>query len=152
MLRTFVLLEATCEWTVGGMILTGEKRSTRRRTCHSASSSTKILHDLTWDRSRAFALKKPASFSVGDKVLQFVPHREHSALPIKRQTSLCCAGKRWLFIVRIIRNTQSFCVKTATTYTIVTRRLWMLKLFWTSVANIKLERQWNKKNISFKWF
>ena len=73
-------------------MLTGERRSTRRKKCHSASSSTKIVHDLNWDRTRAFAMKRPASFSVGGEVLQFVPHREHSALPLERQISLCCAG------------------------------------------------------------
>jgi len=92
--HTFVLLGATCEWVVCGVILTGERRSIRRKTCHIASSSTKIVRDLNWDRTRAFVVKRPASFSVGGEVLQFVPLREHRALPLERQISLFCAGKR----------------------------------------------------------
>jgi hypothetical protein len=42
--------------THGGMILTGEKRRTRRKTCPSATLSTINPTGLTWTRSQAAAV------------------------------------------------------------------------------------------------
>jgi len=91
-LHTFVLLGATCEWAVGGMILTGERRSIRRKTCHIASSSTKNVHDLNWDRTRAFAVKRPATFSVGGEVLQFVPPQRTQCTSIRKTNQFILHG------------------------------------------------------------
>jgi hypothetical protein len=66
--RPFVLLErAMCrwswEWSRGGMILTAENRSTRRKTCPVPLFPPQISHGLPWDRTRDSAVCKGYSHS-----------------------------------------------------------------------------------------
>jgi hypothetical protein len=41
--------------SIGGIILIVKTRSTRRKTCSSETLSAKILHELTWNRTRSLA-------------------------------------------------------------------------------------------------
>jgi hypothetical protein len=42
--------------------------------------------------------------------VEFVPHRKHITSPLQSPTGYCCLGKRSLFVVRTVRNTQIHCV------------------------------------------
>jgi hypothetical protein len=61
-LRPFILLaRVTCRWrwirVTGGILLTGENRSTQRKPCLLPLWAPQIPHGLIWDRTRASALK-----------------------------------------------------------------------------------------------
>ena len=47
-------------------------------------------------------------------LLKLVPHRDQIVHPLERTAGERCLWKYWLFIVRIIRNTQIHCVDRTT--------------------------------------
>jgi hypothetical protein len=80
------------------MILTGENRSTARKICLSVIFQTQILHGLTWDRTRASAVRGCLRHSSNTpvsviKTNQLMPYSEIiavcSQIHVKHINTLC---------------------------------------------------------------
>ena len=71
------------------MVLSGENRRTRRKTCHSATLSIEIPYGLTWYRNEARNYRKQYLNT------EFVRHRTHMASPLKVILQQATKAQRW---------------------------------------------------------
>ena len=101
-LRPLVLLIRTvliwwwCVWSIGGMLLTGENRSTERKICASGTLSITNVTRIGLHLNPDLGSERPASdwppeprqglwnLRFNQKTNKFIPHREHKPSPVQR--------------------------------------------------------------------